>query len=119
LHDRLESITKTALSTGAKTTESLVKELWQTTDLKITHKKLDQDIEAHHINSTLASIEKEKRVVKTPDHAIDLLKKEQKFLAWLYGNLKYPEHHNQSLLVSIQNAMKNEQNNVIGQLHRL
>jgi len=46
------------------------------------HKKLDQDIEAHHINSTLASIEKEKRVVKTPDHAIDLLKKEQKFLGW-------------------------------------
>jgi hypothetical protein len=118
-HDKLESIAKTAISTGAKIEEPLIKELQQTTDLKEMHKKLDQDIEAHHINSTLASIEKEKRVVKTPDHAIDLLKKEQKFLGWLHGNLKYPEYHNQSLLLSIQYAMKNEQNNVIGQLHRL
>ena len=118
-HDKLESIAKTTLSTGTKTEASLVKELHQTTDFKEMHKKLDQDIEAHHINSTLASIEKEKRVVKTPDHAIDLLKKEKKFLSGLHGNLKYPEHHNQSLLLSIQNAMKNEHDNVIVQLHKL
>ena len=119
LHDRLESIAKTALSTGAKTTESLVKELQQTTDLKEIHRKLDQDIEAHHINSTLASIEKEKQEAKTSDQVIDTLKKEQKFLTQLHGTLKYPEYHGQILALSIQNAMKNEHDNVIVQLHKL
>ena len=63
----------------------------QTTDLKETHKKLDQDIEAHHINSSLSTIEIEKEEAKTPDHVIDVIKKEQGFLAQLNGNLKYPE----------------------------
>jgi len=49
---KLRAVAETALSTGTKTTESLIKELQQTTDLKITHKKLDQDIEAHRVNST-------------------------------------------------------------------
>jgi hypothetical protein len=119
LQDKLESITKIALSTGAKTESVLIKELLQTTDLKETHKKLDQDIEAHHISSTLATIAKEKQEAKTSDQVIDTIKNEQGFLAQLQGTLKYPEHHGQILSLSIQNALKNEQDNVIGQLHKL
>ena len=91
----------------------------QTTDLKVIYKKLDQDIDAHHVNSTLATIQKEKQEAKTPDQVIDTLKKEREFLNQLQGNLKYPEYHSGSLLLSIQSAMKNEQENVIGQLHKL
>ena len=119
MHDGLGLLAKTALSTGAKTTESLVKEFQHTTDLKEMHKKLDQDIETHHINSNLEAIEKEKHEAKTPQEAIDTIKKEQKFLAQLHGTLKYPEHHGQAFALSIQNAMKNEHDNVIGQLHKL
>jgi len=119
LHDKLESITGTAIATGAKTESMIIKELQQTTDLKATHKKLDQDIEAHHINSNLEAITKEKQEAKTPDQVIDSLKKEQGFLTELHATLKYPEHHGQALSLSIQSAVKNEQDNVIGQLHKL
>ena len=119
MHEGLKSLAKTALSTGAKTESMIIKELQQTTDLKETHKKLDQDIEAHHINSNLAAITKEKQEAKTPDQVIDSLKKEQGFLSQLHATLKHPDHHGQELSLSIQNAMKNEQDNVIGQLHKI
>ena len=54
-----------------------------------------------------------------PLQVIDTLKKEQLFRRQLHGNLKYPEHHSGILLLSIQNAMKNKHDNVIGQLHLL
>jgi len=88
---KLKAIAEISLATGANTESTLIKELQQTTDLKEMHKKLDQDIEVHHINSTLEAIEKEKQEAKTPDHVINTLKKEQEFLAQLHGNLKYPE----------------------------
>ena len=119
MHEGLKSLAKTAIATGAKTESRIIKELQQTTDLKETHKKLDQDIEVHHINSNLAAITKEKQEAKTPDQAIDSLKKEQGFLSQLHAGLKHPEHHGQALSLSIQNAVKNEQDNVIGQLHKL
>ncbi|MCF8494789.1 MAG: hypothetical protein K9G65_05310 [Rickettsiaceae bacterium] len=119
LYKILKSLAKTTLATGAKTAESLVKELQQTTDLKMTHKKLDQGIEAHHINSNLEVIAKEKQEANTSDQVIDTLKKKQKFLTQLHGTLKYPEYHGQILALSIQNAMKNEHDNVIVQLHKL
>ena len=49
MHEGLKSLAKTALSTCVKTESMIITELQQTTDLKETHKKLDQDIEAHHI----------------------------------------------------------------------
>jgi len=119
LHESLKSLTKTALSTGTKDESSIIKELQQTTDLKETHKKLDQGIEAHHINSNLEAITKEKQEAKTSDQVIDSLKKEQGFLTQLHSTLKYPEYHGQAFSLSIQNAMKNEHDNVIGQLHKL
>ncbi len=119
LHDGLESLAKTVLSTGAKTESMLIKELQQTTDLKMMHKELDQGIEAHHINSNLEAIAKEKQEAKTTDQVLDVIKKEQEFLAQLHGTLKHPEHHGQILALLIQNANKNEHDNVIGQLHKL
>ena len=76
-------------------------------------------MQTNNINSNLAAITKEKQEAKTPDQVIDSLKKEQGFLSQLHATLKHPDHHGQALSLSIQNAVKNEQDNVIGQLHKL
>ena len=106
---KLRAVAETALTTSAKTESSLIKELQQTTDLKEMHKKLDKDIEAHHVNSILEVIEKEKQESKTPDQIINTIKKEQEFLAQLHGNLKYQERDlNITAKAKVANELKQD-----------
>lgn len=92
----------------------------QTTEnSKNTYRKLAGEFEVFHISSTLNSLDKEKQESPNPQKTIEILGKQDSFLAGFNNNLKYPDIHNEGLLKSIQNAYKNERDNIVHHLHRI
>ena len=53
----LKDIANLALDTGTKTEASLLKDLQQVTDLKVSHVKLDKDMEFHQIQHFIPTLE--------------------------------------------------------------
>ena len=113
---KLQIIAKESLLTGAKTEESLLKELEQMTDLKETHKKLDRGIEVYHVNSTLANFKKEKQEAKTPQETMKILFKEQEFLSSLDKRVSNAPEYDLKLSNDIENAHLNRKQNTFDQL---
>jgi len=89
--DKLESIAQKSLETGAETEETLLKKLQQTTDLKETNNKLDQTIEAHHINRNMLALNNQISKSQTVDDALKAMGEKESFLINLDQNIKYPE----------------------------
>ena len=75
--------------------------------------------ESSQISDSLRGINNQKQSAKNPVEAIEALRGEQEYLAGLHNNLKYPDYHDKNLLVAIGQAHKNEQENIVEQLHKL
>jgi len=119
---KLNELAKHSLATGAKTEASLLQklqEIHQVKDTMLIYTKLDQDIEIHQINTTMAKLSQGKAEAKTPEAAIGCLAKEQEFLAGLHGNLKYPHQHDNTLLSIIKIAHANQQENAMENLIKM
>jgi len=89
--DKLEAIAQKSLETGAETEETLLKKLQQTTDLKETHNKLDQSIEAHQINRNMLVLNNQISKSQTVDDTLKAIGEKESFLINLDQNIKYPE----------------------------
>lgn len=117
--EKLQGIVATSIKLGARSESSLIKELQTTENSRNTYRKLAGELEVFHINSTLDSLAKEKQESPNPQKTIEILGKQDSFLAGLNNNLNYPDIHNEGLFKSIQNAHKNERDNIVHHLHQI
>ena len=117
--DKLREIAQKSLDTGAKTEESLLKDLHSTTDLKQSREKISGAIENHNIKKTLGDIELELSEVKTPTDILNTLNKRQDYICKIDSSLQYPEHLDNELsnLISLNKLEKDEDS--LGSLNKL
>jgi hypothetical protein len=114
----LKVLVSQSLISGVKTKEELASYLQQVTNPKEAHVKLDKDIEANDIRSNLKEIAVEKRTAITATAALHAIKKEPNYLGGLHGNIKYPEHHDDKLIDSINNAHKLQKSSAMNDLSK-
>ncbi len=90
--------------------------------LKIINSLVGKNVveaEKYCINMVVQELNSQRSAVETPKQALDLLEKEQGFLASLHGNLKYPEHYNAHFTQLMHDAYNSVGNNNFNQLTRL
>lgn len=119
LPKKLRETVNSLLALGIHSQDELLLELRNTGNSRNTYLKLDKTIEICSITKTLSELDAARS--KSPDivKTIELLGTKDKFLAGLQGNLKYPEIHDKSLMQSIQNAARAEQNNNLRHLEKI
>ena len=111
----LQELVNQSLESGAKTENELVADLRAIDDLKEIHVQLDKAIEVHQIKSSFDKIIEEKDKAESAKEAINAIKKEQKFLANLGDNIKYPEEHKE-LLIKSEIAKKHQEERIVDKL---
>jgi hypothetical protein len=116
---KLKEISQKSLDIGAKTEDSLLKDLRITTNLKQSREKISGAIESHHIKETLNSIEKKRGEVKTPTEILDVLEKKQNYLCNIGVKLQHPEYLDKDLsnIISLSQLEKEERR--LGSLNKL
>ena len=119
LLEKLRETVNSLLALGIHSQDELLLELRNTGNSRNTYLKLDKIIEIRSIAKTLSELDVARS--KSPDivKTIELLGTKDKFLAGLQDNLKYPEIHDKSLMQSIQNAARAEQNNNLRHLEKI
>ncbi|WP_458693242.1 toprim domain-containing protein, partial [Candidatus Megaera venefica] len=113
LVDKLDTLVRRALTSGAKTQDEIVNELKSAENLKNTCVNLDKDLEIHDVQVNLSNFKQQKFESKLPEEIMDILSKEQSFLAELKDNLQYRDIHEYSLLDSVRKASEVKDRNII------
>jgi Ti-type conjugative transfer relaxase TraA len=113
LVDKLDTLVRRALTSGAKTQDEIVSELKNTENLKNTCINLDKEIEVHNVQVNLSNFKQQKFESKLPEEIMEILSKEQSFLAELKANLRYMDVHPYSLLDLVHKACVVKDGNII------
>ena len=117
--DKLKAIASQSLESGAKTKESLLKDLQNTSDLKASREKIGGEVESHSIKQNLNSFEIEKNNAKEPIEAIKALATKQFYLSSVHEKLEYPQHLDKEVLSVIEVARHEKQENSLENLNKL
>jgi Ti-type conjugative transfer relaxase TraA len=117
--DKLKAIASQSLESGAKTKESLLKDLQNTSDLKASREKIGGEVESHSIKQNLNSFEIEKNNAKEPIEAIKALATKQFYLSRVHEKLEYPQHLDKEVLSVIEVARHEKQENSLENLNKL
>ena len=116
--DRLEKIIDRSIDIGIITNARLVYTLQKTVDLKNIHVNLDSAIEVHEVKTNLNNFAAGKLEAKLPEELITIFTEEQKYLAELKDNIKYPGQHSKNLLNQVTEARLGQQDNIISALRK-
>jgi len=93
LVNKLDTLVGRALTSGAKTQDEIVSELKSAENLKNTCINLDKELEVHNVQVNLSDFKQQKFESKLPEEIMNILSKEQSFLAELKANLRYRDVH--------------------------
>jgi len=113
LVNKLDTLIGRALTSGAKTQDEIVSELKNTENLKNTCINLDKELEVHNVQVNLSNFKQQKFESKLPEEIMNILSKEQSFLAELKANLRYRDVHPYSLLDLVHKACVVKEGNII------
>jgi formiminotetrahydrofolate cyclodeaminase len=113
LVDKLDTLVGRALTSGAKTQDEIIAQLKSAENLKNTCINLDKDLEVHNVQVNLSNFKQQKFEAKLPEEIMDILSKEQSFLAELKTNLQYMDVHSHNLLDLIHKACVVKDGNII------
>ena len=108
-----------SIETGVKDRSTIIEELKNTEDLKSAYINLDRGLESHRIQVNLNNFSNQKEQAKTLPDMLQIMTKEQEFLASLHNTIKYKDEHPQALLDSISQAHKGQQDNIMQELHNV
>ena len=113
LVNKLDTLIGRALTSGAKTQDEIVSELKSAENLKNTCINLDKELEVHNVQVNLSNFKQQKFESKLPEEIMNILSKEQNFLAELKANLRYRDVHPYSLLDLVHKACVVKDGNII------
>jgi Ti-type conjugative transfer relaxase TraA len=113
LVDKLDTLVGRALTSGAKTQDEIIAQLKSEENLKNTCINLDKNLEVHNVQVNLSNFKQQKFESKLPEEIMDILSKEQSFLAELKTNLRYRDVHPHSLLDLVHKACVVKDGNII------
>ena len=113
LVNKLDTLVGRALRSGAKTQDEIVSELKSAENLKNTCINLDKELEVHNVQVNLSNFKQQKFESKLPEEIMNILSKEQNFLAELKANLRYRDVHPYSLLDLVHKACVVKDGNII------
>ena len=114
----LATVVQHAIDSGAMDVNAICECLRKTTDIKATHETLEKNCESHSIQTNINIFSKIKAEAISPHELLDVVTKEQIFLANLYPNLKYKDQMNNQFS-AIKLAHENQQNNVMHDLSKV
>ena len=117
--EKLQEVTTSLIGLGLHSEQAMLHQLKTLNNSKDTYHKLDGELEMYEINKTLASFDTTKKQSRHPAKTIEALAGKNSFLAGLKSWAKYPKTHDEVLKQSMEQAVKNEQNNVSWQLHKI
>jgi hypothetical protein len=105
-----------SIANGIKTKEEIFQKLQQTTNLKESYLDLDREGEKYYLNSNLDKLNNAKSKETTIENVLEVVKKEQEFLATCHGSIKYLEQYPKELIDKITVAYQGKQDNIIEEL---
>ncbi len=116
--DKLEKVIDPAINVGISTNDRVIRILQSTPDLKSAYVSLDKALEVHEIQTNLNKFAAGKLEAKLPEELITIFTEEQKYLAELKDNIKYPDRHSKNLLDRVAEARLGQQDNIISALRK-
>ena len=116
--DRLEKVIDLSINVGISTNDGAIRVLQSTPDIKSAYFSLDKALEVHEIQTNLNNFAAGKLEAKLPEELITIFTEEQKYLAELKDNIKYPGQHSKNLLNQVTEARLGQQDNIISVLRK-
>ena len=116
--DRLEKVIDLSINVGISTNDGAIRVLQSTPDIKSAYVSLDKALEVHEIQTNLNNFAAGKLEAKLPEELITIFTEEQKYLAELKDNIKYPDRHSKNLLNQVTEARLGQQDNIISALRK-
>ena len=108
-----------AIETGFKNKSTIAYELKNAPDLNSAYFNLDRELENHRIQVHLNNFTRQKEQAKILPEILQITADKQEFLSSLHNTIKYPELQSQTLLDSISNAHKGQQDNIMQELYNV
>ena len=115
----LKEIANYSLETGAKTEDSLLKDLQNSTDLKTSYKKIAGDIESHQIKEVINKFDMEIGKSGEPMEIVEILAKKDVYYSNVETGLKYPAYIDKNISDAIVVARNNQQENRLDSLNKI
>ena len=116
--DQLEKVIDLSINVGISTNDGAIRVLQSTPDIKSAYVNLDKALEVHQIQTNLNNFAAGKLEAKLPEELITIFTEEQKYLAELKDNIKYPGQHSKNLLDRVAKGRLEQQENIISALRK-
>jgi len=119
ISEKLQEVATSLIGLGLHSEQAMLHQLKTLNNSKDTYQQLDSELEMYQINKSLASFDTTKQQSRHPAKTIEALAGKNRFLAGLKSWAKYPKMHDEVLMKAMEQAVKNEQNNVSWHLHKI